>query len=359
MIPHFHVAGEDDPSGQMLIKIGIDEDWNDFKEHEFLRVYCEIMQINNSDIKSVILKRGSAILELTLEDAKSKIKLRVEHYVESNKDTIKKELAKLKVFLMCMGNVDDVKNAAKVRASIKFHPRWNRVYDRYHTFWTGPLRDGRDRGKYEYFCPIGWKRYALDVTNNYDEKFKGWSFCYHGTKFQFGLAILLSGLMPAGCAALGQGIYASQSIIYACHPRYAEVKEIKSAEEKQVFKNGNYIQFVLQCRVHPSGIKVVGPETLSVGNKVIVDSNLQNNVLEWVVDNKGKALMDFQDSDTNIVCTGIMVRVTDEHPGLLPESEWWYKGHLCDNENCCLKGISLHELNRRKNTKTPCRILYD
>ncbi|CAF4701882.1 unnamed protein product, partial [Rotaria sp. Silwood2] len=129
------------------------------------------------------------------------------------------------------------------RAKIKLNPQWNRKYGPGHTYWTGALHDGRDRGPHGYFCPTGWTRYAFNVIDNYDEKFKGWCFCYHGTKFEFGLAILLSGLAPARAAQHGSGIYASPSIIYAAHPRYAGIKQIPETDSNGYFKAGQYAQF--------------------------------------------------------------------------------------------------------------------
>ncbi|CAF0992271.1 unnamed protein product [Adineta steineri] len=201
----------------------------------------------------------------------------------------------------------------------------------------------------DYFSRFG----TIDAL----ELFRGWSVCYHGTKFAYGLSIFLSGLAPAECAALGEGIYASQSIIYTSHPRYAEIKRIESSDEKIFFKSGQYVQFVLQCRVHPSNIKVVGPETLGIDRKVTIDPNVSNDVIEWVIDVKNKGFMDFSDPNSTIVCTGIMIRVTDNHPGLLPESQWWYSGHVCNNKICCVLGIDLDELKKQNNEviHTPLR----
>ncbi|CAF3962974.1 unnamed protein product, partial [Rotaria sp. Silwood1] len=41
-----------------------------------------------------------------------------------------------------------------------------------------------------------------------------------------------------------------------------------------------------------------------------------------VINTKGKPIMDFNDPNATIICTGLMVRITDKHPGLLPESQW-------------------------------------
>jgi len=82
---------------------------------------------------------------------------------------------------------------------------------------------------------------------------KGWSIAYHGTKFKCGLSILLSGLASStgdGCAAHGEGVYMSPSIIYAAHPRYSEIKPIKQSDRKYFGKTGdaNFIQMVLELR---------------------------------------------------------------------------------------------------------------
>ncbi|CAF4121600.1 unnamed protein product, partial [Rotaria sp. Silwood1] len=42
------------------------------------------------------------------------------------------------------------------------------------------------------------------------------------------------------------------------------------------------------------------------------------------IDTHGKDLMNFNDPNSVIVWTEIMIRVTDNHPGLLPISKWWY-----------------------------------
>ena len=341
------------------LKFYIDEDYDTFNIRDFLNKVCDILNLNTSYIQITKLQKGSSILEILIDGKKTNIKLVVHNIYTTLTEKVKQELAKLKVVFMFMGNIKSLNHKQKFRSDIKLHPQYNRIYDVGHTYWTGALQDGRDRGKYEYFCPIGWKRYAFYVTDTYHDKYKGWPICYHGTKFAYGLSILLNGLAPAKCAALGQGIYASQSIIYACHPRYAEVKRIESEDEKKFFTNGKYIQFVLHCRVHPNNINVVGPETLGIGKKITIDPNLTNDVLEWVVDTKGKEIVDFNDSDATIVCTGLMIRVTDNHPGLLPESQWWYAGHICNTKSCCCLGIDLGELQQQKANGQKCNFIYE
>ncbi|CAF0953245.1 unnamed protein product [Didymodactylos carnosus] len=161
-----------------------------------------------------------------------------------------------------------------------------------HTYWSSELNDGKDRGGKPYYCPVGWKRYSFYITEtpqDFYQKFKGWCICYHGIKFQYGLTILLSGLKPANQAAHGAGVYFSPCINYAYHPRYSDVQQMPSEYQKDFSKSGRYLQFVLECRVHPGNIKKMAKETLSA-NSTTVDPNINNSVIEWVVDHGGKQI---------------------------------------------------------------------
>jgi hypothetical protein len=157
--------------------------------------------------------------------------------------------------------------------------------------------------------------------------------------------------------AHGDGIYATPSVNYAAHPRYSEVKLIESSTRKKFFKSGKYVQFVLECRAHPSNIIKVGEETLGAGNTTI-DPNIHSSIIEWVINHHGKSIVDFNDPDSPIVCTGILTRVTDEHPGLLPESEWWYKSHLCQDKKCCMIAVNRDSLVKEKQRGYTCNILF-
>jgi len=92
-----------------------------------------------------------------------------------------------------------------------------------------------------------------------------------------------------------------------------------------------------------------------------IDPNVTNDEIEWIVDTKGKAIMDFNDPNSTIVCTGLMVRVTDNHPGLLTESNWWFHSHLCPEKgnNHCLLGIDLDDLKKKKDNGETCNIVYE
>jgi hypothetical protein len=342
------------------IKFGIDEDCNKFNLKDFLSKICDKLNLKMNDIVVKQIQVGSAILEAEIynkfESNDKKLHLKMICQKFTNK--IKEEFGIMKVFFMFMGPIKALLKMQKHRAEIKLNPQYNRIYARGHNYWSGPLNDGKDRGPHPYYCPVGWQRWSFYVTDKFDEKFRGWCICYHGTKFAHGLSILLSGLKPADIAAHGAGLYVTPSINYACHPRYSEVKLIQSSFRKNFFKSGKYVQFVLECRVHPSNIKKIADETLGA-HSTTIDSNINNKIIEWVINNQNKKLVDFNDPDSTIICTGILTRVTDEHPGLLPESQWWYESHICDRAKCCLLGIDLAYLKRQNQSGDMCNIIFN
>ncbi|CAF4500511.1 unnamed protein product, partial [Didymodactylos carnosus] len=122
--------------------------------------------------------------------------------------------------------------------------------------------------------------------------------------------------------------------------------------------SGKYVQFVLECRIRPNNINKIDSETLGANN-TIIDSNINNQVIEWVINNQNKTIVDFNDPESSIVCTGLLTRVTDEHPGLLSESQWWYRSHLCNNSKCCLVGIDLNALQRQNQSGDICNIIFN
>jgi hypothetical protein len=314
------------------------------------------LQINDILVKQIQI--GSTIIEAEIDNKleSSDKKLNLKMIYNKLTDKLKKYFGKMKVFFMFFGPIKTLSKMQKRRAEIKLNPQHDRIYARGRVYWEGNLNDGKDRGDKPYYCPVGWQRSSFYVTENFYGKFKGWSICYHGTKFAHGLSILLNGLKPAERAEHGAGIYATPSINYACHPRYAEVKKIPSSARKKIFKSGKYVQFVLECRVHPKNITTIGRETLAAKDTTI-DSNISNDIIEWLIHTQGKDIVDFNDPDATIICTGILIRVTDDHPGLLPESEWWYKAHLCNRSNCCLLGIDLDSLKRKKQNGDKCKII--
>ncbi|CAF3815248.1 unnamed protein product [Rotaria sp. Silwood1] len=343
------------------IKMGIDVDYDKFDLRSFFNEFCRTVNLNTNDIAMKQIQVGSAILEAEIFDkfeADDK-KLHLKMFVHKITDKLKKHLGIMKIFFMFMGPIKSFFKMQQRRAEIRLNPNYNRIYAIGHDYWLGPNNDGKDRGNKPYYCPVGWQRWSFYVTDNFDKKFNGWCIGYHGTKFSYGLSILLSGLKPAEIDAHGAGVYATPSVNYAAHPRYSEVKLIESSTRKKFFKSGKYVQFVLECRVHPSNIKKVDRETLGAGNTTI-DPNISNAIIEWIIDHHGKSIVDFNDPDSSVICTGILTRVTDEHPGLLPESEWWYKSHLCSRPNpkCCMLGIHPDALFKQKQRGDTCKILF-
>ena len=124
-------------------------------------------------------------------------------------------------------------------------------------------------------------------------------------------SILISGLRDTKglyCGAGETAIYFSPSIKYCSHPRYASV-EFKPQTRK-------YLQIVLQCRVNPSVVWEKEGETMRCKQFGIVPGdNFPGSKLTILVKlnvvcpNTGHYFI--QDG---VVCTGVMVRVTDKRP---------------------------------------------
>lgn len=341
----------------LFLVIGIDEDYNQIELKDLLEKFFNKINVPIIHMQVKQIQIGSCIVttEILNKFNSSDKKLKIRMICKSLTQKLREALAQMKIFFMFMGSIESLKRQ-QTCAEISLNPQYNRIYSIGHDYWEGALNDGRDRGNQPYYCPIGWKRASLYVTDDFDGKFKGWCICYHGTKFAYGLSILLSGLKPATIRAHGTGIYVTPSINYACHPRYAEVKLIDTKHGSRIFKSGKYIQYVLECRVHPDNIKKIKRETLGAHNNNI-DSNISNDYIEWIIDEQGKSIVDFNDPDSSIVCTGIMMRITDEHPGLLPKSQWWYTSHLCNNKECCFLGIDRSKLTEQQQNGKQCNII--
>jgi hypothetical protein len=196
-------------------------------------------------------------------------------------------------------------------------PKWDKKYGpKGDTHWSGALHDGRHRGGEPYYCPNGWDRYGVKVTD-FDAKWGTSGIVYHGTTSALASDILRTGFRGTqGCHAGGDRVsYFSPSINYCANQRYAKVWHRK--------EDCKYLQMVLQCRVKPSAVKTKAKETLSAGAKVI-DPNFKNSEMEWLV----KATVQGPDgkeyvNEEEVTIYGIMVRCLDVHPRDLPESKWW------------------------------------
>lgn len=204
----------------------------------------------------------------------------------------------------------------------KMNPKWNKVYGKGNTHWLGPLSDGRSRGGRPYFCPDGWVRFALNLCpdSEFEAKFKDYAFAYHGTAGKNVGPILASGFMGA---AYAQGdVYMSPSIEYCSHPRYA-----KPTWNPEIRK---YVQCVLQCRVRYGKVGTVQPETLCHGAFNLthhkhkqIDKNFSNSELEWLFKTEIQGPGQRYYVKDAIVCTGIMLRLTDKDPN---DCSFWWSG---------------------------------
>ena len=356
------------------ITFAIDKDCREFELGPFLNQICDEFNLKPNDIKVGKIQSAFNLKPYDLQmnqiqtestiiqtDISNKFeyngkKLFIKMIVDRINDKFEKMLCQMKVFFMFLGPIKSLLKRQQYRQEIRLNPKYNQVYGRRDMYWRGPCTDKKNRGGKPYYCPDGWQRWSFYVTRDFNAKFNGWCIGYHGTKFEHGLAILLSGLKPAERKEHGDGVYATPSINYACHPRYSEVKSIEPSSESKFFKAGKYVQFVLECRVHPKNIVKIGEETLHALD-AIIDRNIGNRSIEWVVNSQGKDIVDFNDPNSSIVCTGLLLRVTDAHPALLPQSQWWFESHLCNDPNCCKIGIDLESLEKQRQNGDVSKII--
>ncbi|CAF1422993.1 unnamed protein product [Rotaria magnacalcarata] len=225
--------------------------------------------------------------------------------------------------LSCQGKISTItlgRFGLNVKDQVLF-PKWNRVYTRESggTFWSGSL----DRAGKPYYCPVGWTRFAIKVTDTqdeFDQLYANYHVAYHGTKCAVASDILNNGLQGTnGCYRQGLTIYLSPSIEYSGHKRYATPWKHD--------ETGKYYQLVLQCRVNPRilSTRSIKKETLLKTDATIqIDPNFSNDELEWILP------ADEPVSRKDLICYGLMVRITHDDPANLPSSKWW-KQYLLDN----------------------------
>jgi hypothetical protein len=269
-------------------------------------------------------------IEVKAADARESLKVFKPHENEKGVENAKvclKEIDELEHYKIGIIPIQDLNDSL-------MEPKFHREYgfqpsdqEKGVVYWKGALGDdGKgSRGEIPYFCPSGWKRYALKTTKDEDEftkKYGDWCIMYHGTAQRFASNILQTGFktsMPSGwnrCYLKNgeRGVYFSNSIIYCGHPRYAKItKNTKEGKPK-------FIQMVFQCRVNPELVKkgIVGPETLLKDKKRGIDPNVPNEKMEYVIKGEG----DYITMENGVVCTGIMIRVLDHNPKELKELEW-------------------------------------
>ena len=216
-------------------------------------------------------------------------------------------------------------------------PKWNKEYGPGKTRWRGASPgDRKDRGKdkmasngcgvtrkveFSYRCPVGWKRYGLQISKDFDAEYAGWPVAYHGTATSTAAAILNTALRQSGGAAggtavFGNGVYLTPSIRYASWNRYAKWYG--------PMENGHYVQLAFQCRVNPAHISTIAQQTCGTvagvdhqaqtpGNSI--DPNINNADMEWVVRPNGLSPHgNLFVGDDQVVCYGIMLREVVEKP---------------------------------------------
>jgi len=203
------------------------------------------------------------------------------------------------------------------------NPKWNKSYGvgTKGTYWDGPQPDGYDRGGIPYYCPDGWVRFSLNVCEDKDfmKKYNGWGYLYHGTKGKYMGSILTSGLRGSQglcyCGENESAVFFSPSIEYCSHPRYASVSFNPETRK--------YIQLVLQCRVNPKVIWQMKPETMACDEfDIYPDDNICSSQMEILVKpNSTCPKTGHRFIKDGVVCTGVMMRVTDRHP--LELDYWW------------------------------------
>lgn len=166
---------------------------------------------------------------------------------------------------------------------------------------------------------------------DFDTRFAGWSYLYHGTRSKFIGPILSSGFR----GSIGQifcrdepYVFMSPSIEYCGFPRYANIHYNPETRD--------YIQFVLQCRVRPTDISHVKRETVLADNyNLEIDPNIPNHAMEYLIQPNYTDPSGHRYVRGSIICTGIMVRATDRHP--FYGEYWWTRDPRYLNSCPCLQ----------------------
>ena len=158
----------------------------------------------------------------------------------------------------------------------------------------------------------------MKVTNSkeeFEKKFKDWRIVYHGTGPEIANLILNSGFK----ANFKNDVYFSPSIEYCSIPRYSKIWKREL--------DGKYIQLILQCRLNPKSISRTRSETMlksEFQKEIQIDPNFKNDELELVIrPNAGDNVVHFE--DYKVICTAIMLRITDKDPIELDCNQWWKK----------------------------------
>ncbi|CAF4658046.1 unnamed protein product [Rotaria sp. Silwood1] len=305
----------DDTSTQPLpITVTLDEDFENWKESDnsatkkaaYITQICKQLNIPRDAFIIERVESGSAIVFGVVCPPYGKLVMKYFSVDDAELGNLSRHG---KITMITLGRF-----GLNVKDQVLF-PRWNRVYScgPEGTYWTGSL----NRAGKPYYCPVGWTRFAIKVTKTqeeFDQLYGDYHVAYHGTKSAVASDILNNGLQGSeGCYREGLNIYLSPSIEYSAHPRYATPWQQK--------ETGKYYQMVLQCRVNPRLVEVglIESETLLAKNAKTfqIDPNFSNDELEWILP------ADKPVGRHDLICYGLMIRITYDDPVSLPSSKWW------------------------------------
>eukprot|EP01083_Nonionella_stella_P171629 586610_1 len=301
------------------VTLGIDKDFDTWNEQQFKKEFSVKFRIPIECIHVISVRAGSIVADLRLETHATGNKLLIP--IETLADCIASDQAKkalIEFGIFAMEFAEPVAGFHCLQQRVIMNPRWNREYGQNHTYWDGPLNDGKSRGGEPYYCPSEWKRFAVqfdetayDFGNVYDH----WPIAYHGTKFDFSMMITLSGL-KAFPGAHGCAVYLSPSIKYVSHPRYCRPIKLSLGTARQQqwtgdqineFRkyDGKWIQCAFMCRVKPNAYKKCR-ETMGLGTGGKFD-NIEKNTIEWIVPGHHGEII----GSDKILIYGIMIKVSD------------------------------------------------
>ncbi|CAF1324975.1 unnamed protein product [Adineta steineri] len=293
-------------------------------QERFIKSLCQAFSIPSGEIRIKNIDCDKAIICILISKPHGTVVVKI--LIGGVEDAVARKEAVCKCFSDINANVDSIilgEVALEVEGR-RMDPRWNKNYvsssnDPTGQYWANSINQG---GK-PYFCPSGWKRYGIKVDTGgkeFDAKWGTWNMAYHGTRSEVATNILMSGLKVGthGCHYDDgvRRVYVSPSIEYCAHQIYA-------CPWEKTTKNGEnlWYQLVFQCRVNPKSIASIKPETILGPDykKEVIDPNFKNSELEWII--LDRADQEFIADD--IICYGMMMRTSKDHPKTLTPSKWW------------------------------------
>lgn len=162
------------------------------------------------------------------------------------------------------------------------------------------------RGGQSYVLPIGFARVGIKPNKSHglvENGMKNWHVCFHGTKYQYLVDILIHGqlLVPGSILHSGESIRTQPGHINGAFSRTNEhtgKKEEFNPTNKVFFSpsikycanavytneyycNERHYHFALQIRIQPNTYKV-GQQTIGATEEI--DPNIPNTSIEWYAD---------------------------------------------------------------------------